>query len=332
MSTPLVAVVTGTSTGFGYDTARTLAAAGHQVFGTMRDIAGRNAGPARSLAALGVTTVELDVTDQTSVDRGAAKILAAAGRVDVLVNNAGTAHMGTTEAFTPASFERQFATNVTGPFRVSRAFLPGMRAQGSGLVVFVSSVVGRFVVPFTGVYAASKWAVEGLAESLSYELRPFGVDVAIVEPGAYATNIFNAIIEPDDAECLASYGEVAKTTETIAAGLASSAGNPAEVAEAIAALVTARPGTRPLRTVVPAGSPAEAINDAAAPMLSASAHFCRKCRPRRNEIGGSRRNIDDAFRRINSSRICAAESQSNAAQAISARDDRTRRVSEPQSP
>jgi len=269
MSTPLVAVVTGTSTGFGYDTARTLAAAGHQVFGTLRDIAGRNAEPARSLAALGVTTIELDVTDQTSVDRGAAKILAAAGRVDVLVNNAGTAHMGTAEAFTAASFERQFATNVTGPFRLSRAFLPGMRANRSGLVVFVSSVVGRFVVPFTGVYLASKWAIEGLAEALSYELRPFGVDVAIVEPGAYATNIFNAVIGPDDAERLASYGEVAKTIDTIGAALASSAGNPVEVAEAIAALVATPAGARPLRTVVPAGSPAEAINEAAAPIQRA---------------------------------------------------------------
>ena len=112
MSESLVAVVTGTSTGFGYDTARLLAAAGHRVYGTMRDIAGRNAEAARALSALGITVIELDVTDQTSVDRGAAQILSAAGRVDVLVNNAGTAHMGTTEAHTPQSLERQFASNV----------------------------------------------------------------------------------------------------------------------------------------------------------------------------------------------------------------------------
>jgi NAD(P)-dependent dehydrogenase (short-subunit alcohol dehydrogenase family) len=269
MNTPLVAVVTGTSTGFGYDTARLLASAGYRVFGTMRDVAGRNAEPARKLAALGATAVELDVTDQASVDRGAAQILAAAGHVDVLINNAGTAHMGTTEAFTPASLERQLATNVTGPFRLSRAFLPGMRARRSGLVVFVSSVVGRFVVPFAGVYVASKWAIEGLAESLSYELRPFGVDVAIVEPGAYATNIFNAIITPDDTERLASYGDIGKTYDTIGAGMTASAGNPIEVAEAISALVAAPAGSRPLRTVVPAASPATAINAAAAPVQRA---------------------------------------------------------------
>jgi NAD(P)-dependent dehydrogenase (short-subunit alcohol dehydrogenase family) len=262
-------VITGTSTGFGFDTARLLAEAGHSVYGTMRDVAGRNADPAKELTALGVTVVELDVTDQASVDRGAADILGRAGHVDVLVNNAGTAHMGTSEAFTPASFERQFATNVTGPFRLSRAFLPGMRERKSGLVVFVSSVVGRFVVPFTGVYLASKWAIEGLAESFSYELRPFGVDVAIVEPGAYATNIFNVVVTPDDLERLASYGDVGKTFEKIGAAMASTAGAPIEVAEAIVALVAAPAGSRPLRTTVPAGSPADAINAAAAPVQRA---------------------------------------------------------------
>lgn len=267
MATPLNIVVTGTSTGFGYDTAVTLAAAGHRVYGTMRDIAGRNAEPARKLTALGITPIELDVTDQGSVDRGATKILeAAAGRIDVLVNNAGTAHFGTTEAFTPESFDRQFATNVTGSFRVARAFLPGMREKKGGLVVFVSSVVGRIVIPFSGVYTASKWAVEALAESMSYELRPFGVDVAIVEPGAFATNIFNAIVTPDDLERLASYGEVAKTIDTIGAAMASSSGNPQEVADAIAALIATAPGARPLRTVVPAGHTAEAINAAVAPI------------------------------------------------------------------
>ena len=266
MTNSRIAVVTGTSTGFGFDTARLLAEAGLTVYATMRDATGRNAEPARALGALGIHVVELDVTDQASVDRAAAHVLDAAGRVDVLVNNAGTAHMGTTEAFTAASYERQLATNVVGPFRLLRAFLPGMRAQGSGLVVFVSSVVGRVVIPFTGIYASSKWAIEALGESLSYELRPFGVDVAIVEPGAYATNIFNAMISPDDAERLASYGDVGKTMDAIGGAMTSTAGNPIEVAEAIAALVAAPAGTRPLRTPVPAQSPAAAINASAAPI------------------------------------------------------------------
>ena len=145
-----------------------------------------------------------------------------------------------------------------------------MRANGSGLIVFVSSVVGRIVIPFNGVYTASKWAIEALGESLSYELRPFGVDVAIVEPGAYATNIINAIISPDDIERLGAYGEVGKTTDTIREALVQGAGQPIEVAQAIAALVAAPAGTRPLRTVVPAGSSAAAINAGVAPIQRAT--------------------------------------------------------------
>ena len=266
MSQSQVAVVTGTSTGFGRDTARLLVEAGNVVFGTMRDVAGRNAEPAKALERLGITVVDLDVTDEVSVERGAAKILDAAGRVDVLINNAGTAHFGTSEAFTPASLERQLATNVVGPFRLARAFLPGMRERRTGLVVFVSSVVGRFAMPFNGIYTSSKWAIEALAEAFSYELRPFRVDVAIVEPGAYATNIGNVMIAPDDAECLASYGEIAKTADDMIAGLSSIARPPIEVAEAIAALVAGNPGARPLRTVVPADSPVTQINELVAPI------------------------------------------------------------------
>jgi NAD(P)-dependent dehydrogenase (short-subunit alcohol dehydrogenase family) len=266
MSDQKVAVVTGASTGFGFETATKLARDGYRVFGTARDLSGRNADAKRKLENAGVTVVELDVTDQGSVDRGAAQILELAGRVDVLVNNAGTAHMGTFEAFTPESVERQFATNVIGPVRINRAFLPGMRERKSGLIVFVSSVVGRVVIPFIGVYTASKWALEAMAESLSYELRPVGVDVAIVEPGAYATNIFNVVIGPDDAARLNSYGEVGKTFDAIGAGLAESAGHPSEIGDAILAIANAPAGRRPLRTVVPAGSPAEAINAAVAPI------------------------------------------------------------------
>jgi len=266
MSVSKIAVVTGTSTGFGHDTARLLVEAGNVVFGTMRDIAGRNAEPAKALERLGITVVDMDVTDENSVERGVAKIVDAAGRVDVLVNNAGTAHFGTTEAYTPASLERQLATNVIGPFRLARAFLPGMRERHSGLVVFVSSVVGRFAMPFNGIYTSSKWAIEALAEAFSYELRPFEVDVAIVEPGAYATNIGNVMIKPDDVERLASYGEIAKTANMMMAGLSSIAGPPIEVAEAIAALVAAEPGTRPLRTVVPSDSPASHINELVEPI------------------------------------------------------------------
>jgi NAD(P)-dependent dehydrogenase (short-subunit alcohol dehydrogenase family) len=266
MSQQRVAVVTGTSTGFGFQIAEKLSRAGLRVFGTMRDTAGRNAEPKRALEALGVTVVELDVTNQASVDRGTAEILGAAGRVDILVNNAGTAHMGVTEAFTPEDVERQFAVNVLGPVRMYRALLPGMRERKSGLVIFVSSVVGRLVIPFMGVYSSSKWALEAIAESLSYELRPFGVDVAVVEPGAYPTNIFSAMIPADDSARVEAYGETAKIVDAIGAGLSSATGDPGEVADAILALVEAPAGARALRTPVPAGNAAAAYNAAVAPV------------------------------------------------------------------
>ena len=266
MSQTRTALVTGASTGFGYLTAERLAAEGFTVYATMRDLSGRNAEPRRKLEAQGITVLELDVTNQTSVDAVATRVLAEVPTLDVLVNNAGTAHMGVTEAFTPESVERQYATNVIGPVRMNRAFLPSMRAHKRGLVVFVTSVVGRFTLPFLGVYASSKFAVEAMAESMSYELRPFGVDVAIVEPGAYATNIFNVVIAPDDTARLAAYGEVGKAFDKMGAAMAEEAGDPIEVAHAVVQLSIQPQGTRPLRTSVPAGSPAEAINNAVAPI------------------------------------------------------------------
>src|ERR1700677_4178306 len=163
------AVVPGASSGFGRLTAQTLAADGWRVYATMRNVATTNAAAAADLKQAGTSVVELDVTSDASVDAAAKAILSEAGAVDVLVNNAGTGFFGITEAFTPASAEQQFATNVIGPLRVNRAFLPAMRERRSGLVVYVSSVVGRMIIPFTGIYTASKWAIEALAETSSYE-------------------------------------------------------------------------------------------------------------------------------------------------------------------
>jgi NAD(P)-dependent dehydrogenase (short-subunit alcohol dehydrogenase family) len=261
-------VITGASNGFGRALAEDFIADGWRTFATLRDAAGKNAKSAGELRALGAEVVELDVTSDASVDAAALAIHKAAGSVDVLVNNAGTAYMGITEAFTPAAVEGQFATNVLGPVRVNRAFLPAMRERRKGLIVYVSSVVGRSVIPFMGLYAASKWALEALAESTSYEVRPFGVDIAIVEPGAYGTNIGNSRTEPDDAARVASYGAVGKYLGTIASGLAaSSEGRSAnEVAQAIIALANAPAGTRALRTIVGGMPQITEINDHAAPL------------------------------------------------------------------
>ncbi len=262
------AVVTGASSGFGRLTAQSFAADGWRVYATMRNSAGKNARAAAALRAAGISVVELDVTSDASVDAAARTILAETGAIDVLVNNAGTGHFGVAEAFTPAAVEAQFATNVVGPLRVNRAFLPGMRERQAGLVVYVSSVVGRIVIPFGGIYTASKWALEALAETSSYELAPFGIDVAIVEPGAYATDIFGNVFGADDTARVADYGHVAKMAEALTQALGESAQerDPQEVADAILRLANAPAGERPLRTPVPGNPAVEAINAATAPI------------------------------------------------------------------
>jgi NAD(P)-dependent dehydrogenase (short-subunit alcohol dehydrogenase family) len=262
------AVVTGANSGFGRLTAQAFAADGWQVYATMRNTTTKNAQAAADLRQAGISVVELDVTDDASVEAAAKSIFAAAGAVDVLVNNAGSGHFGFVEAFTPASAEAQFATNVFGPLRVNRAFLPGMRERKAGLIVYVSSVVGRVALPFGGIYTASKWALEALAEVSSYELAPFGVDVAIVEPGAYPTDIFGKIAGPDDTARVAGYSSLAPLEKQLNEGLAKSAQerDPQEVADAILRLANAPAGQRPLRTPVPANPAVDAINAATAPI------------------------------------------------------------------
>jgi len=264
--TQRTALVTGANSGFGRLTAEAFAADGWRVYATMRNTTTKNAQAAAELRKAGISVVELDVTDDASVDAAAKTVLAEAGALDVLVNNAGTGHFGFAEAFTPAAVEAQFATNVVGPLRVNRAFLPSMRDRKSGLVVFVSSVVGRIVFPFTGIYTASKWALEALAETFSYELAPFGVDVAIVEPGAYPTDIFSKVAGPDDAARVGEYSALASLEQQLSEGLsASTTGrDPQEVADAILRLANAPAGERPLRTPVPSNPAVDAINAATA--------------------------------------------------------------------
>ncbi len=260
-----VAVVTGASTGFGRLTAEALAGAGYRVFAGIRGIAGRNAETARELSAHGIEAVELDVTSDASVESAAQKILGNVDRIDVLVNNAGSAYWGVVEAFTPDLVREQYEVNVFGPLRVNRAFLPKMRERRSGLVVYVSSVVGRFTAPFIGVYASSKYALEALAETSAYELKPFGIDVSIVQPGAYVTNIANNRVLADDEARTASYGDVVTTFGRVLTGLAESASDkPEEVAEAILDLARRQPGRRPLRRVVGGSEATGAVNSTSA--------------------------------------------------------------------
>jgi NAD(P)-dependent dehydrogenase (short-subunit alcohol dehydrogenase family) len=269
MSQQRSAVVTGSSSGFGRRTAEALAAAGWRVHATMRNTTSSNAAIAEELRASGIAVVELDVTSDASVDAAAATILAESGAPDLLVNNAGSGFFGIQEAFTPAAAEQQFAINVFGPLRVNRAFLPAMRERKSGLIVWVSSVVGRYVLPFGSIYASSKWAIEALAQASAYELEQFGIDVAVVEPGAYPTEIFGKITGPDDPARVAAYGAVAEQLGALMnerLGNLATGRDPADVARAILALADAPAGARPFRTTVPADGNADAINAAVEPI------------------------------------------------------------------
>jgi NAD(P)-dependent dehydrogenase (short-subunit alcohol dehydrogenase family) len=255
-----VVVVTGASSGFGKLTVLELARRGHTVIATMRDVEGRN-GPIRSelidtAKAEGnpLQVLEMDVADDASVNAAINAVIARHGRIDALINNAGTMFVGITEAYTIEDVERQFAVNFFGAARADRAVLPHMRAAGGGLLVHVTSLMGRLIFPFFGVYSASKFALEALAESYRYELSSFGIDSVIVEPGPFPSNLLPSSPEPSDDRVLASYGQVAAIPGHIKAS-SNQAHDPAHpprpqlVADAIARLVEATE-RRPLRTVV----------------------------------------------------------------------------------
>jgi NAD(P)-dependent dehydrogenase (short-subunit alcohol dehydrogenase family) len=154
---------------------------------------------------LALHLVEIDVTDDASVEQAIKAIIEATDRLDVVVNNAGVSYSGPLEAFTLEQVQQQFATNVLSVMRVNRAVLPQMRKQGSGLLLQIGSIAGRLAFPFIGLYGATKFALEGLTESYRYELAPFGIDAAILEPGTFPTTISANRQVAADAERLALY-------------------------------------------------------------------------------------------------------------------------------
>jgi NAD(P)-dependent dehydrogenase (short-subunit alcohol dehydrogenase family) len=262
-------LITGASSGFGRDTAETLAQAGHRVFAAMRDVANRNRAAVTALQAKGIHVVELDVTDEASIERATASVLAQAGRLDVLVNNAGVGSAGVSEAFTTDQIQALFNVNVFGVQRMLRAVLPAFRQQGEGLVVNIGSILGRVTFPFFGLYGASKFALEAMTESYRYELSQLGIDVVLVQPSNYPTNIFASAQLPSDAERVVGYGEVGtipgKMVETLMTLFQSeNAPNPHDVAEAIAGIVDQPRGSRAARTVVGQSFGTDVINGQAA--------------------------------------------------------------------
>ena len=184
-----VAVVTGTSSGIGFETSLALAREGYFTYATMRDTTKSN--KIKEIAQkenLKINVLELDVDDEKSVKSAIAQILDQKQRIDVLVNNAGWGLWGCVEDVSVDEFKEQFETNFFSIIRLIQEVAPTMRKQGSGTIVNVSSVVGRIGFPASPAYISSKFALEGLSESMRFEFAPFGVDVIIIEPGVIKTN------------------------------------------------------------------------------------------------------------------------------------------------
>ncbi|HYM39344.1 MAG TPA: SDR family oxidoreductase [Thermoplasmata archaeon] len=201
-ATPPVALVTGASSGIGRATALLLARSGYRVFATVRSDAGE-----RSLAAgigtLPVEILRLDLADEAGVSQVARTVTQRAGRIDLLVNNAGYAKLGAVEDLPRAALRHQFEVNVFGAIQLCREVLPKMRAQGSGRIVNVSSLAGKVSVPLTGAYCASKFALEAFSDALRAEVKPAGIRVILVEPGPVATN-FNRLARDESRAVLES--------------------------------------------------------------------------------------------------------------------------------
>jgi NAD(P)-dependent dehydrogenase (short-subunit alcohol dehydrogenase family) len=254
-----VVVVTGASTGFGRLISETLARKNYQVFATMRNVNGKNVGPAQELRelakreSLALHVIELDVTDDGSVEHAIRTMIDETGRIDVLVNNAGYGLMGVTEAVTLEQARRIMDTNFFGAVRINRAVLPYMRRQKSGLLIHISSGAGRVVVPSMGFYCASKWALEALAEEYRYELASLGIDSVIIQPGAYPTAVFNNIERAADTTREEAYGVVSGIADRVLGMLGGAKGNPQEIADVVLRTIETPPGQRKLRQRVGSG-------------------------------------------------------------------------------
>ncbi|KAK6837489.1 hypothetical protein RU639_001581 [Aspergillus parasiticus] len=189
---PLVWFITGASSGLGLSLSLYALSAGHHVIGTIRN-ASKSADAVQAIQDKGGKIVELDVTKADAIPEAVKKAESFYGKIDVLVNNAGYSLLGAVEDLNDKESALQMETNFFGPLRVIRAVLPGMRGNRSGTIVNISSIAGQDALPSCGLYSASKFALEGLSESLSRELSPFNISVLVVEPGAFRTNFLSAV-------------------------------------------------------------------------------------------------------------------------------------------
>lgn len=266
-------LITGCSSGFGFDASKYLADQGFHVFATMRNVEGRNSQAASALREYAsdqdvlLEVLEMDVTSDESVIAAASQLPV----IDVLINNAGLGFLGPLEAFTSGQILDQLDLNIVGTARVGNAVLPGMRAQKSGLIIQVSSIMGRTGTPSGAVYSASKWGLEGLSESWRYELAPLGIDVVIVEPGPFSTNFLGNVVMSQKEDVMNAYGHLAEFSEGLTQQIQQSYDDPELptdpmiVVKDFERLIKMAPGTRPMRTVSGLDWGVIALNEATEP-------------------------------------------------------------------
>lgn len=248
-------LITGASSGFGLLTVHQLLQDGHKVAASMRGVNDKNKEAAENLKELGVSVIELDVTDDESVNKGVRDSIDALGGLDIVINNAGIGVVGMQEHFTIDDFKKVMDVNVYGVQRVNRAVLPYLRSQGSGLIIYISSLLGRMTLPFYGPYNASKWALEALAENYRVELAAFGIENVIVEPGGFDTNFVGNLLTPGDNSQVDSYGDFMNVPLQMGQSFGEAVANnpeqrPEKVADAISEVIGMDNGSRPFRRVV----------------------------------------------------------------------------------
>ena len=262
-------LITGASGGFGKLTIETLLKNGYEVVGTVRTIQGKNKETSEKLVKAGAKLIAMDVTDDENVETGIKKAIELLGGLDVVINNAGVGVIGMQEHFTSEEFKYIFDVNVFGVQRVTRAVLPYLRRQKSGLLIFLTGLVGRIILPFHGPYNASKWALEALAESYKMELSQFGIECCIVEPGGFPTNFMKNQLKPKDSSRNVSYGKFMDAPEAMIKNYKKALEhnpnqNPQKIADAILNLLENPEEQRPFRLVIDhmgLGEPIKAYND-----------------------------------------------------------------------
>lgn len=236
-----VAIVTGASSGIGMQIAKNLKRNGFNVFGLARRVDKMNA-----LDNLGINTMYLDVADEDSVDAAVKQIVAQTGRIDVLVNNAGYGSFGAVEEVPLQEGEYQFKVNVFGTMKMIQAVLPTMRAQHSGRIINISSIDGRISQLLGSWYVGSKFAIEGISDALRLELKPFGIDVIVIEPGAIASEWSEVAMDKlMDSSTNGPYADLARQAQNFFVASNKFASQPRVVARLVdLAAVSRRPKTR----------------------------------------------------------------------------------------